>query len=127
MKPNTKSPEQHDVDSSAASMLINGTCEDELETTLPFPVNFDYKLDENGNQTLYIPNIDSTKKTMRGRDFNRVEYDQTCSHMHHAPDHGIPLPANFDMAAYKSMNKAQKIAYVKKNVPRRDIIDSAKQ
>lgn len=39
--------------------------------------------DFNGNSTLLVPNIPSTR-IIKGRSFNRVEYDQLASHLHHA-------------------------------------------
>lgn len=68
----------------------------ERSNQLSVPVNFEYELDSNGNPTLLIPNIDSTR-IEKGRTFNKVEYDQTASHLHHAPEFGIVLPSGFDM------------------------------
>ena len=90
-------------------------------------VPFDYLFDQNGNPIFYVPNGDSTKSSMKKRDMNRVEYDQTASHMHHAPDHGMNLPANFDLNAYDKMSKKQKIAYAKKILPREFIINYQKR
>ena len=95
--------------------------ESESSDKLPVPVNFEYEKDSNGNPTLLVPNIDSTR-TVKGRSFNRVEYDQTASHLHHASEMGIQLPKNFDLEKYKSMSKPEKIKYAKENVPRETII-----
>ncbi len=89
--------------------------------SLPVPVNFEYIRDSNGNPTLLVPNIDSTR-TMPGRSLNRVEYDQTASHLQHAPDYGIQLPPDFDMVKYKDLSKADKIAYAKQRVSPETII-----
>lgn len=112
------------TDTSFWDDTAGDTCEleDELEVSLPVKVDYDYQLDENGNPTLFVPNLDSTKKTMKGRDFNRVEFDQTASHVQHAPELGIPLPADFDSAAFRKMKKEARIAYAKKKVPYADII-----
>lgn len=84
-------------------------------------MNFEHIRDSNGNPILLVPNIDTTR-TMPKRSFNRVEYDQTASHLHHAPDYGIQLPPNFDMATYKALNKADKIQYAKQHVSPETII-----
>ena len=89
---------------------------------LPVPVNFKYVKDSNGNPTLLVPNIDSTR-TLKGRSFNRVEYDQTASHLYHAPDYGIQLPPDFDMVTYNALpTKADKIQYAKQHVSPETII-----
>lgn len=54
--------------------------------------------------------------------FIRVEFDQTASHMHHAPDFGIDLPNNFDMNYYNTLKRRDKIAYAKKVLSRETII-----
>ena len=61
-------------------------------------------------------------KARTKRDYTRVEYDQTASHIHHAPELGVSLPPNFDMNTYKKLDRAGKIAYAKKNLPRGTII-----
>jgi hypothetical protein len=100
-----------------------GVCEDgPVNEIFGVPCEFDYQLDENGNPILFVPNLDSTSKTMKNRKFNRVDYDQTASHMHHAPDHGIQLPADFDMRAYEQKDKAGKIEYAKEKLTKKDII-----
>ena len=89
---------------------------------LPVPVSFEHVRDSNGNPTLLVPNIDPTR-TMRGRTFNGIEYDQTASHLHHVPDFGIQLPPGFDMAKYNALpTKADKIQYAKQHVPPETII-----
>jgi hypothetical protein len=95
--------------------------ESESSGKLPVPVNFEYVKDSNGNPILLVPKIDSTR-TVKGRNLNRVEYDQTASHLHHAPEMGIQLPKNFDLEKYKFMSKPEKIKYTKENVPRETII-----
>jgi hypothetical protein len=77
--------------------------------------------DSNGNPTLLVPNIDSIR-TLPRRTFNRVEYDQTASHLHHANDFGIQLPTSFDMEKYMLMKKQDKIQYAKQNVSKETII-----
>lgn len=88
---------------------------------LPVAVNFEHIRDSNGNPILLVPNIDTTR-TMPKRSLNRVEYDQTASHLHHAPDYGIQLPPDFNMATYKALNKADKIQYAKQHVSPETII-----
>lgn len=43
-------------------------------------------------------------KIRKKRTYTKVEFDQTAVHMHHAPDFGISLPANFDMNKYRSLD-----------------------
>jgi len=92
---------------------------EEKEITAPgklqVDVDFRYEYDSNGNPTLLVPN---TAKARTKRDYTRVEYEQTASHIHHAPDLGISLPANFDMAKYNKLDRAGKIAYAKENLLR---------
>jgi hypothetical protein len=95
--------------------------ESESSCKLPVPINFEYVKDSNGNPTLLVPNIDSTL-TVKGRSLNRVEYDQTASHLYHALEMGIQLPKSFDLEKYKSMPKPEKIKYAKENVTRETII-----
>ena len=72
---------------------------EEKEITAPgklqVDVDFRYEYDSNGNPTLLVPNA---AKDRTNRDYIRVEFDQTASHIHHAPDLGISLPANFCMS-----------------------------
>ena len=83
---------------------------------LPVAVNFEHIRDSNNNPTLFVPNIDTTR-TMPGRSLNRVEYDQTASHLYHAPDYGIQLPPDFNMVTYNALpTKADKIQYAKQHV-----------
>lgn len=58
----------------------------------------------------------------KGRTLHQVQFDQTASHMHHAGELGIQLPANFDLAKYKSLSKSARIAYAKQNLPAELII-----
>src|SRR6056300_107 len=98
----------------------NGQCNDfekyiESEE-LPVPVNFEYEKDSNGNPSLLIPNMDSTHNT-KGRAFNRIEYDQAASHLHHANEFGIQLSQDFDMSKYNALpTKFDKIQYAKQHV-----------
>ena len=86
---------------------------------LDVEVDFGYQDDSNGNPNLLIPNTGALKKK---RAYTKVEFDQTATHMHHAPDFGIPLLANFDMNKYQSMDRAGKLAYVEKMLPRETVI-----
>ena len=118
-------PSEWDLDPKSWVDDAGDSCQDfeesESSDKLPVPVNFEYVKDSNGNPTLLVPNIDSTR-TDKGRSLNRVEYDQTASHLQHAPEMGIQLPKNFNLETYKSMAKPEKIKYAKKNVPRETII-----
>jgi len=118
-------PSEWDLDPKSWVDDAEDSCQDfeesESSDNLPVPVNFEYVKDSNGNPTLLVPNIDSTR-TDKGRSLNRVEYDQTASHLHHAPEMGIQLPKNFNLEKYKSMSKPEKIKYAKENVPRETII-----
>ena len=55
-------------------------------------------------------------RTERGRTRNRVEYDQTMTHLHHAPELGVTLPPNFDTTTYQKMDNKARIAYAKQRV-----------
>jgi len=76
-------------------------------------VDFPYEYDSNGNPTLLVPN---SGRARRKRAYNRVEYEQTASHMHHAPDFNIPLPSDFDMANYMSLDRAGRIDYAEQKL-----------
>ena len=118
-------PSEGDLDPKPWVDDAKDSCQDFEESKsldkLPVLVNFEYVKDSNGNPTLLVPNIDSTRKD-KGRSLNRVEYDQTASHLHHASEMGIQLPKNFNLKKYELMSKLKKIKYAKKNVPRETII-----
>ena len=60
--------------------------------------------------------MDSTCNT-KGRAFNRIEYDQAASHLHHAHEFKIQLLTGFDMPKYKALpTKFDKIEYAKEHV-----------
>jgi len=71
--------------------------------------------------SLFVPNLGNNKFQGLNKPI-RVEFEQTATHMHHAPDFGIVLPDNFDMAYYKSLNRQGKIRYAKRVLPRDLII-----
>jgi len=52
----------------------------------------------------------------------RVEFQQTATHIHHAPEFGISLPDNFDTAYYLNLDRSGKIAYATKMLPLSTII-----
>ncbi len=95
--------------------------DDERDHPLRVAVDFPYKLNEQGNPTLLVPNLGKTELQGVGK-MIRVEFDQTASHIHHAPDFGIDLPNNFDMNYYNNLRRADKIAYAKRLLPRETII-----
>jgi hypothetical protein len=94
---------------------------DERENPLKVPVDFPYQLNDMGDPTLFIPNLGSTQFQGIWKPI-RVEFDQTASHIHHAPEFGIKLPDNFDMVYYKSLNRRGRIEYAKSKLPRSLII-----
>ena len=83
-------------------------------------IDFAYQYDSNGNPTLLIPN---TGRLRKKRTYTKVEFDQTAVHMHHASDFDIQLPPGFDMAKYKSLDRAGRLDYVNQKVPRETIIN----
>lgn len=62
-------------------------------------------------------------KARTKRDYIRVEFKQTASHMHYALDFGIQLPSDFNMAKYENLDRAAQIDYVKQNLPLEPIIN----
>jgi len=83
-------------------------------------VDFPYEYDSNGDPTLLVPN---PAKARTKREYNRVEFDQTASHMHHAADLNISLPSDFDMAHYRNLNRVDRINYAKQKLSRETIIN----
>lgn len=82
-------------------------------------VDFQYEFDSNGDPTLLVPN---PGKARTKRNYNRVEFEQTASHMHHAPDFNVPLPSDFDMSHYMNLDRAGRIDYAKQKFSRESII-----
>ena len=82
-------------------------------------IDFQYEYDSNGNPTLLVPN---PGKVRTKRNYNRVEFEQTASHIHHAPDFNIPLPSDFDMSHYMNLDRAGRIDYAKQKLSREIII-----
>ena len=95
--------------------------DNERDHPLGVPVDFSYKLDDKNELTLLVPNLGKTKFEGVGNAI-RVEFEQTATHIHHAPEFGISLPDNFDMAYYLDLGRSGKIAYAKKMLPRSTII-----
>lgn len=83
-------------------------------------LDFQTQEDANGNLTLLIPNmaVDLTK-----RPYHRIEFDQTLAHIHHASDFNIPLPSDFDMNTYNSLDRAGKIDYAKNKLSQETILN----
>ena len=106
-------------DKSQENDLAGDNEETQKPGKLQADIDFPYQYDENGNPTLLIPNAGRTKKK---RLYNKIEFDQTSTHMHHAPDFGIDLPPNFDLDVYKSLDRKGRIQYTKNNVPRETVI-----
>ena len=78
-------------------------------------------MDSNGNPILFVLNPDSTRD-LKKRKYNKVDYDQTASHLHHSDVFNIKLPEDFNMEKYKSLSKKDRIASAKQHVPRETII-----
>jgi hypothetical protein len=95
--------------------------DDERDHPLIVPVDFPYKLNDKNEPTLLVPNLGNTKFEGVGK-FIRVEFQQTATHIHHAPEFGISLPDNFDMQFYLNLSRSGKIAYATKMLPRSTII-----
>ena len=91
-----------------------------LPGKLSVDIDFPYKYDVNGNLTLLVPNIGRARTK---RAYTKVDYDQTAAHVHHAPDLGIVLPQDFDMAKYEKLTRADRIEYAKQKLPRETIIN----
>ena len=81
-------------------------------------IDFPYKYYANGNPTLLVPNIG---RAGNKRDYTKVDFDQTASHIHHAQDFGIVLPQSFDMAKYERLYRAGRIEYAKQKLLRETI------
>ena len=69
---------------------------------------------------MLVPNIGRARAK---RAYTKVDFDQTASHIHHAPDLGIVLPQGFDMAKYERLDRVGKIEYAKQKLPRETIIN----
>ena len=82
-------------------------------------LDFQYEYDSNGNPTLLVLN---PGKAYTKRNYNRVEFEQTASHMHHAPDFNIPLPSDFDTSHYMNLERAGRIDYANQKLSREIII-----
>jgi hypothetical protein len=82
---------------------------------LQVDIDFPYKYGANGNPTLLVPIIG---RAGNKRDYTKVDFDQTASHIHHVQDFGIVLPQGFDMAKYKRLDRAGRIEYAKHKLPR---------
>ena len=95
--------------------------DDERDHPLSVPVDFPYKLNDKNEPTLLVPNLGNTKFEGVGKSI-RVEFQQTATHIHHAPEFGISLPDNFNMAYYRNLGRSGKIAYATKMLPRSTII-----
>jgi len=100
----------------------DSTSEENKESTSPLQtdIDFSYELDDNGNPTLLVPNSGLAAER---RPFSKVEFDQTASHMHHAPELGIELPKDFDMARYRGLDRAARTEYAKQKLPQEIIIN----
>lgn len=69
---------------------------------------------------MLVPN---SAKARTKRDYTRVEFEQTASHMHHAPDFNIPLPSDFNMSHYMNLDRAGRIDYAQQKLSRETIIN----
>ena len=91
----------------------------EVPGKLKVDVDFPHVYDSNGDPTLLVPNQSQTR---RRRPYTSIKFDHTAAHIHHAPELGILLPSNFDMAEYIKRDRAGRIAYAKEMLPRETII-----
>ena len=87
---------------------------------LNIDVDFFYTYDKSGNIVLWVPN---NSRIRPKRQFFKVEFDQTCAHLHHARDLGIKLPRNFDMNHYRNLSPKGKIQYAKEHLSPEIIIN----
>jgi hypothetical protein len=72
------------------------------------------------NSTLLVSNIG---RAGNKRNYTKINFDQTASHIYHTQDFGIVLQQGFDMAKYKRLYKAGRIEYAKQKLPRETIIN----
>lgn len=61
---------------------------------------------------LEVPNPPEARKRT-GQKYSIIDHEQTLTHIHHASELGITLPANFDVELYKSKNREERIQYAK--------------
>ena len=96
--------------------------EEKIKPPVKLEANIDFQseYDSNGNPTLLVPN---PGKARTKRDYIRVEFEQTASHMHHAQDFNIPLPSDFNMSHYMSLDRAGRIDYAKQKLSQETIIN----
>lgn len=78
-------------------------------------------MNDKNELTLIVPNLGDNRFQGVHKKI-RVEFDQTATHIHHAPDQGITLPASFDMNYSKSLDNPARIIYANKMVPRELVI-----
>ena len=69
---------------------------------------------------MLIPN---TERLWEKRTYTKVKFDQTAVHIHNASDFDIQLPPDFNMAKYRSLDRAGRLNYVNQNVPRETVIN----
>lgn len=86
------------------------------------PIFFNFEKDQNGNPILLVPNVNKDR-VVSGRSFNRVEYDQSASHLHHATELNVRMPSSFDPETFRDMKKKDRILWAKQNIPYETIIE----
>lgn len=104
-------PSGSEADSSDNSQANDKKTKSEIKT------EFDYRLDRNGDPILLIPDTGPLASGIID-----VVYRQTKTHLHHAPELGIKLPSDFDIAKYKARSTAGRLQYATEKVPRETII-----
>jgi len=87
---------------------------------LQVDIDFRYKYDANRNPTLLVHKIG---RAGNKRDYTKVDFDQTASHIRHVQDFGIVLPQGLDIAKYKRFDRAGRIEYAKQKLPQETFIN----
>lgn len=99
------------------------TCGDDFSTNmLGVQTDFEYENDANGKPDFFVNFFDK----VFGERTVRIGYDQTSTHLHHASEIGVPMPAFFEdqktKDAYIKMDKPERLEYARQNIPVENII-----
>ena len=83
-------------------------------------IDFPYIIDGEGHPVLLVPTENELAERHK---YIMVDLKQTCAHLHHANNHGISLPNNFNWKHYKGLiTQEERLDYAKKKVPINDLI-----
>lgn len=101
------------------------TCgEDESSNRLGVVMDFPHENDKNGNPNFLVRFFD---KALDRERIGVVNFDQSCTHLQHAGELGVRMPAFFEdpatKKAYINMSKPERLAYARKNIPVEYIIE----